>query len=292
MNEVPWSGLEALAAVVRCGSFRAAADVLGLSPSALSHRVRLLEEGLGVRLLNRTTRSHALTPAGQAVLAGFVPARHALLDTIEVLQLHAEQVRGTLRLNAPPLACRHVLPPLLAALARRHPLITVELVSDSALVDIVGDGFDAGVRFPGALPADMIARPIGPPQRFVVVGSPDYLDAAGTPSHPRDLLGHRCIGIRFPSGKRFAWDFYQGDEAEAVSAPAVVTVQEALEGVALAREGVGLAFCAETDARHDLDAGRLRTVLDDWRPPEDGFRLYYPSRRQQRAPLLALLALL
>ncbi|MED5369380.1 MAG: LysR family transcriptional regulator [Myxococcota bacterium] len=292
MNELPWAGMEALAAVVREGSFRGASEALGLSPSALSHRVRTLEETLGVRVLNRSTRSHALTPAGRALLEGFEPARQALVGTLEAIQLQADQVRGLLRLNAPPLACRQVLPPILARLSARHPGVQVELVSDGALVDIVQGGFDAGIRFPSALPADMIARPIGPEQRFVVVASPAYLAEHGVPRRPTELLAHRCIGLRFPSGRRFVWEFSREGESAPVQVPAAITVQDALEGVALARQGLGLAFCAQSDVQADLDSGALRSVLDDWRPAEPGFRIYYPSRRQQRAPLQALLALL
>lgn len=292
MNEIPWSGLEALALVVQSGSFRAAAKELGVSPSALSHRVRALEETLQLRVLNRTTRSHALTPAGQALLEHFAPARQEVLATLDGLHEHALRVRGTLRLNAPPLASRQVLPPVIADLTTRHPAIRVEIVSEGALVDIVQGGFDAGVRFPSQLPADMLARAIGPPQRFVVVGTHAYLEHHGVPQHPSDLHDHRCIALRFPSGQRFDWEFFEDPRWFQIRVNPVATVQESLEGLALARRGVGLAFCAASDAAPDLAAGRLRTVLDPWRPEEPGFRLYYPSRRLQRAPLRALLAVL
>ncbi|MEL6343037.1 MAG: LysR family transcriptional regulator [Myxococcota bacterium] len=292
MNEIPWRGLVALSAIARAGSFRAAAGPLGLSPSGLSHRIRLLEEQLGFRVLNRSTRSVALTPAGEALLRAFTPAQSSLSEALEAIRSEVAAIRGDLRINAPALACRQVLPPLVAALLERHPQIRIHIESDNALVDIVARGLDAGVRLPDQVPVDMISRPLRSSQRFVIVGSPSYLEKMGVPLHPRELHQHRCVGIRFSSGRVYAWGFEHEGVQMRIEAPWVIIVNDALDGIAMARAGVGLAFGSIDDITDDLAAGRLRTVLDDWRPSEPAFHLYYPSRKLQRAPLRALLAVL
>jgi DNA-binding transcriptional LysR family regulator len=196
----PLTDLQAFATVARLRSFRRAATDIGVSPSALSHSLRGLEARLGVRLLNRTTRSVAPTPAGEALLARLAPALVDIEAALEAVNAHRDSPVGSLRINTPRPAARWVLAPLVARFLGLHPGMKVELVCDDALVDIVAAGFDAGVRFGETLQQDMVAVPLGPPQRFVVVASPAYLAAHGRPHSPRDLREHRCICIRFPSG--------------------------------------------------------------------------------------------
>ena len=288
-DALPLAELQAFAAVAEARSFRAAADRLGLSPSALSHSVRALEERLGVRLLNRTTRSVAPTEAGARVLASLAPAlaeiRHAVDDAVS--QAHTPQ--GRLRLSAPRAAAGLALLPLVSGFLAAHPRMAVELVSDDALVDIVAGGFDAGVRFGESLQADMVALPLGAPQRFAIVGAPGYLAAHGTPTAPAELARHRCIRQRFPSGRVYRWQLARGAEALEVQVEGPLTVTDGALGLRAAEDGVGLAYVYAAQAAPALAAGRLVAVLDDWLPPAETLFLYYPSRRLQPAGLQAFI---
>ncbi len=199
--------LAAFAAVADARSFRQAAAALGVTPSALSHRLRALEARLGLRLLHRTTRSVAPTEAGQQLLATLAPALAHVRDAVAAVREQAATPAGTLRLTLPHVAARTALAPVLARLQAAHPRIAVELVCSDTLVDIVQDGFDAGVRFGERLQADMVAVAIGAPQAFAVVGTPAYLAAHGAPAAPADLAQHRCIQLRFGSGALYRWQF-------------------------------------------------------------------------------------
>lgn len=283
--------LQAFAAVARLRNFRRAAAELGVSPSALSHALRGLETRLGVRLLNRTTRSVAPTEAGERLLARLSPALQDIHGALDEINAFRESPLGTLRINAPRAACELVLAPLVARFIRRHPGMRVDLVAEDAFIDIVAAGFDAGVRFGESLQQDMVAVPVGPPQRFVVVGSPDYLDRHGPPRCPRELAQHQCIRIRFPNGANYRWEFAKGDERLEIEVDGPLAVGEMLLMIRAAEEGLGLAYVYEDYARSAVAAGRLRTVLDDWRPAEPGFFLYYPSRRLVPAGLRAFIDL-
>jgi len=199
--------LDAFAAVARHRNFRKAAAERGVTPSALSHAMRALEERLGVRLLNRTTRSVTPTEAGEQLLGRLAPALREVVDALDDLNAFRATPQGRLRLNVPRPAARLLLAPLLARFLAAHPRIALEIVTDDGLVDIVAGGFDAGIRFGESLAPGMVAVPIGPPQRLVVVASCAYLARHGTPATPRDLHGHACIGRRFPSGALYAWEF-------------------------------------------------------------------------------------
>ncbi|MGK5015696.1 LysR family transcriptional regulator [Janthinobacterium sp. 75] len=284
--------LTAFAAVARLRSFRKAALERGVSASALSHALRTLEERLGVRLLNRTTRSVTPTEAGQQLLARLAPAMREIDDALLDLSTLQDVPAGKLRLNVPRPAARLLLAPMLSCFVARYPRVQVELVTDDGMIDIVRDGFDAGIRFGEQVAADMIAVPVGAPQPFLVVASPAYLAAHGAPATPHALLEHACIGRRFPSGRQYAWEFGQEGEAVsiAVSGPLVFDDDELM--LRAARDGAGLAYVYEADARADIAAGRLVNVLERCLPPPSRYFLYYPSRRQMPAVLRAFVDML
>lgn len=284
--------LQAFATVARLRSFRRAAGELHVSPSALSHTLRSLETRLGVRLLNRTTRSVSPTEAGQRLLARLAPTLQELDDALDEINSFRDSPVGTLRLNVPRAAAEYVLAPLAGRFLRENPGMRLEIVTDDNLIDIVAAGFDAGVRFGERLAQDMIAVPFGPAQRFVVVASPAYLAAHGRPATPQQLSAHRCIRIRFPNGSIYRWEFSRGDEKIEVEVEGPLDVGEMPLMVRAAEDGIGLAYVYEQSAASALAAGRLVTVLDDWRPPEPGFFLYYPSRRLVPAGLRAFIDLL
>lgn len=284
--------LQAFAAVARLRSFRKAASEMNVSPSALSHTLRGLETRLGVRLLNRTTRSVAPTEAGLHLLAQLVPALLDIDSALNELNAFRDSPVGTLRINAPRAAVDYVLAPLATRFLRENAGMRLEIVTDNTLVDIVAAGFDAGVRFGERLAQDMIALPLGPAQRFVVVGSPAYLAEFGTPQTPQALTGHRCIRIRFQNGELYRWEFSRGSEKVVVEVDGPLDASEMPLMIQAAEDGIGLAYVYQQAAAASLAAGRLCSVLDDWRPSEPGFFLYYPSRRLAPAGLRAFIDLL
>lgn len=284
--------LHAFAAVARTRNFRQAAAELGVSPSALSHALRGLEARLGVRLLNRTTRSVAPTEAGEHLLTRLAPALEQISQALTSLDDLRTSPIGNLRINAPRAACDGVLAPLIPAFLTRHPGMRVELVGDDSLVDIVAKGFDAGVRFGESLQQDMVAVPLGPSQRFVVVASPEHLARHGRPGHPRELINHPCIRQRFPNGACYDWEFALGEERMEVAVDGPVALNDMRLMVQAAEQGLGLAYVYQQYAQQGLDAGRLISVLDDWRPAEAGFFLYYPSQRLVPPGLRAFISLL
>lgn len=284
--------LTAFAAVARLRSFRQAALERGVSASALSHALRALEERLGVRLLNRTTRSVTPTEAGQMLLARLAPAMREIDDALLDLSALQDVPAGRLRLNVPRPAARLLLAPMLASFVTRYPRVQVEVVTDDGLIDIVRDGFDAGIRFGEQVAADMIAVPVGAPQPFVVVASPAYLQAHGAPGTPRDLLGHACIGRRFPSGRQYAWEFGAAGESVSIAVGGPLVFDDDALMLGAARDGAGLAYVYAADAHADIAAGRLVCVLQHCLPPPSRYFLYYPSRRQMPAVLRAFVDLL
>ncbi|MGQ3074793.1 MAG: LysR family transcriptional regulator [Ferrovibrionaceae bacterium] len=284
--------LEAVVAVARRGGFRAAARDLNMSSSALSHAVAGLEARIGVRLFNRTTRSVALTAAGEQFLAEVAPALSAIDLAIERIGEHRTEPAGTLRLNMALGAARLLLDPLVLDYLRRYPLMQVEIVTEGALVDIVGQGFDAGIRLAEAVPPDMIAVPIIPTIRPAIVGSPAYLAAHGTPGRPDDLLRHQCIRGRMASGRIYRWEFERHGSAFVLDVPGTLILDDSdlMRKAALA--GAGLAYLHAQQVAAELADGRLVQVLDRWTPPYEGLCLYYPGRRHVPAKLRALIDLI
>ncbi len=281
--------LSALIAVVRHRSFRRAADELGLGPSTLSHMMRALEEKIGVRLLNRTTRSVSPTDAGEQLVAQLTQVLSGLDGALDAVVRADKRPRGTLRINAAEPGARHLLETIAPTFLGRFPEVTLELVTDGRLVDIVKLGFDAGVRLGETVPQDMIAVRLGGPVRFLVVASPAYLEAHAAPKKPTDLREHRCIRIRLPSGKRYRWELTKGKRNVSIDVPGSLVLDDARLTALAAAEGLGLAYVPEPTARAYLDEGRLVTVLDDWCPPVPGLFLYYPANRHVPPPLRAFL---
>ena len=275
--------------MAEAGSFRAAARRLGVTPSALSHGLRKIEARLGVRLLNRTTRSVAPTEAGARLLATLAPALADIRRAVGEAREAADTPRGILRLTAPRIAAHLVLMPLIARFLAAHPRMAVELDCNEALVDIVAAGFDAGLRFGESLQADMVALPVGAPQRFCVVASPDYLAHHGAPAEPAQLTAHACINLRFPSGRLYAWQFARGGRAFDVQVQGSFTANDQTALLQAAEAGLGLAYVYAGHAVPLIAQGRLAAVLDDWLPPAEQLYLYYPSRRLQPAGFQALL---
>jgi DNA-binding transcriptional LysR family regulator len=289
MKRIDPTDLAGFLAIATHRSFRQAAVDLGVSASALSHALRATEERLGLRLVNRTTRSVSLTEAGERLYARVKPAYLDISQAIEDLNSFRSAPVGTLRLNAAKTSTRLVLLPIVTRFLAAYPQVEVELVVDDGLVDVVGAGFDAGVRFGQIIAGDMIAVPIGPRQRSAVVASPDYFARHPKPVLPQDLLALPCIRYRFDSGNYYRWEFERGGTALEieVAGPLALGDQDLMIDAALA--GSGLAYVFDGIASRPLTDGSLVRVLEDWCPYYPGFFLYYPSRRQLPAALRAFI---
>ncbi|OOG46320.1 LysR family transcriptional regulator [Rhodanobacter sp. C06] len=281
--------LSAFLAVVRERSFTQAAARLGVSPSALSHTLRALEERLGVRLLNRTTRSVAPTEAGERLCRAVGPRLEEVEAELEALGELRAKPAGTIRISASDYAAHALLLPRLAGLLPRYPDLKVEISIDDRLVDIVAERFDAGVREGEQVAKDMIAVRIGPDLRMAVVGAPAYFATRPRPKQPQDLTAHNCINLRLPTrGGLYAWEFQKGRRKLNVHVEGQLVFNQPGAMLKAALAGVGLAYVLEDVAMPYLDDGRLERVLHDWCPPFPGYHLYYPSRRQA-SPAFALL---
>lgn len=280
---------DAVLAIARHGSFRAAALELGLSTTALSNLIGKLERRLGIRLFNRTTRSVSLTDAGRHFVDQVGPAMRTLHDAIGTARSHQQTPSGTLRINAFATGAREILQPLLLAFLRRHPQVHVDLVTEGRIVDIVAAGFDLGLRSADLVPSDMIAVPVGPPRSFAVVASPAYLDTHGEPRVPPDLLRHACLRIRLPNGVLHRWQFEKNGQSVQIDVQGPLTLDEASLTRIAVLDHIGIGYFMESDVREDIAAGRLRRVLQDWTPPLPPLCLYYPSRRNHSAAFKALI---
>ena len=281
-------GLLAFWKVAQHRGFSAAAAALEVSPSALSQAIRQLEARLGVRLLNRTTRSVSLTEAGEAYLSRIGPALGDVLEAGE--QLHALQGRpsGVLRINAARISVAMCLQPLLAGFLKDHPEVQIEISNDEGYVDIVEKGFDAGIRLGESVQKDMVAVPLGGPVAVAIVGSPDYFSRHPVPRHPSDLVHHNCVRFRFSgSGAIHKWELTVDDRIVEYEIGGSLTISDSLFPVEAALEGVGLAYTFEQLSLPHIRAKRLKRVLSRFSPTFPGFYLYYPSRRQQPSKLKA-----
>ena len=283
--------LDAVLAIARRGSFRAAALDLGMSTTALSNAVGKLEATLGVRLFNRTTRSVSPTDAGRLFVERAGPALQDIHDAMEAVRSQQATPSGTLRINAFATAAREILSPLVLEFLRRHRQVHVDLVTEGRLVDIVAEGFDLGVRAADLVPTDMIAVSLGRPQRYAVVGSPAHFEKHKRPRVPPDLVDHPCIRVRLPSGALYRWQFEKRGQAAQIDVDGPITLDEASLARTAVLEGMGLGFFMERDVRADMETGRLIRVLEDWTPPRTGLSLYYPGRRNPSAALRAFIDL-
>ncbi|CAD5109998.1 LysR family transcriptional regulator [Zestomonas carbonaria] len=289
MKPVSAADLSIFLSIAQHLSFSRAAVDLGLSPSALSHALRGLEERLGVRLFNRTTRSVALTEAGERLYSRVKPAFRDIDDALEDLNSFRDKPSGTLRLNAGRPAAQLVLLPLVSRFLEVYPDIRIEVVADDALVDVVSAGFDAGVRFGERLEADMVSLAIGPYMRSVVVGAPELFQRHPVPQKPQDLHRLPCIRHRFPSGNYYRWEFERAGIAQEIEVDGPLTLSDVDLMVGPALQGVGLAYVFEDMVKEPIADGRLVQVLEDWCPYYPGLHLYYPSRRQVPAALKAFI---
>jgi DNA-binding transcriptional LysR family regulator len=291
MERAGLNDLEAVIAIARRGSFRAAAIDLGMSTTALSHAIAKFEGRLGVRLFNRTTRSVSLTDAGRLFVDQVGPVLQNLHGALDAVRSRRETPSGTIRINAAPFAAREIISPLVIEFLRRFPDMNVDLVTEGRLVDVVAEGFDLGVRIAGLVPSDMITVSLGKAQRYAIVASPKYLKDHGRPRVPPDLLSHRCVRVRLPDGALFRWRFERDGEAIQIDPPGPIVLDEVnLARIAVA-ENVGIGCFLEQSVLADIEAKRFVRLLDDWTPPFPGLCLYYPGRRNPSAGLKAFLAL-
>jgi DNA-binding transcriptional LysR family regulator len=270
-------------------SFRGAARRLGLSVSAVSHAINRLEASIGVRLLTRTTRSVALTEAGERLLAQLKPALASITEAVETASASQASVSGTIRLTVPRTAAELALVPLATEFMKVHPGVTVEIIVQDGFTDIVAAGFDAGVRLGESLQQDMIAVPVGPMQRAAVVAAPSYFEARQIPRAPQDLHNHVCIRRRFGGGGLYRWEFERASKTIQIAVDGPLALNDDALIVQAALAGAGLAFAFEGQIAEHVAAGRLIRVLEDWCPRFPGFFLYYPSRGLMRPALRAFI---
>ncbi|MDB5617706.1 LysR family transcriptional regulator [Tardiphaga sp.] len=287
MSDLDLRDLAAFIAVARTRNFRRAAIEQGVSVSSLSQRLRDMEERLGVRLMNRTTRSVALTEAGELLLAQVGPAMSDVDAALQQVRSMSDVPSGRLRINAPGPAIDLVIAPMLAPFLAKYPQIELDIVMQTAFIDIVDAGFDAGVRYGEHLAQDMIAVSLGQPERFAIVASPQYIAQHGRPNVPQDLLQHASIRTRFDSGAMPDWEFEKDGRVVMVSPKGRLTANYPHLGIKAASDGLGFYAIFEGYVRDAVAAGTLVSVLEDWLPPFPGPYLYYPSRRQPPPALAA-----
>lgn len=276
MNGSAISALSLFARVAEAQSFSAAAQAIGISNSAASYTIRRLEQQLGTKLFNRTTRSVSLTEAGSALLTRIQPLMEQLDEALGDVGRASTNTMGTLRLNMPRSAISLVIAPVLKDFMRLHPDIKIDVVTDNSLVDIASKGYDAGIRYDHVMAQDMIAIPIVTDMRFCVVASPDYLDGKTLPAHPRDLLKHDCINYRSADTKAlYRWEFQEGDEKIHIAVTGRIATNDNDLLLQAALDGLGFVYLQYRTVAHHLRVGRLITVLDDWIPRKTLYIYYY-----------------
>ena len=276
-------------AVARHKSFRAAGDELGLSPSAISHAIKQLEQRMKFRLFNRTTRSVSLTEAGLNLYERLRPAFDEINTMLDEMNCFRDTPIGTLKINAFRVAARLMLMPLVAGFTRQYPEIKVEIASEDRLVDIVQQEYDAGIRLSATVEKDMIAVPIGPKMKLVVVATPDYLARHPAPAHPGELVKHQCVVVRFPSGRPYHWEF-EGPEGRLEIIPSGNIILDDMDsGLEAVLCGAGISYLYEQQARPWLESGQLISMLEEWLPEPEQWQLYYPNRQYMTCGLRAFL---
>lgn len=276
-------GLEAVLAIARKSSFRAAALELGMSTTAVSTTIGNLERHLGVRLFNRTTRSVSLTDAGRNFVDQVAPALRDIRHAMDGARSQQDTPSGVLRINAFATGAREVMRPLVVKFLRAYPQVHIDLVTEGKLVDVVADGFDFGIRRADLMPNDMIAVPLEKRRSYAIVASPTYLEAHGRPRVPADLLAHSCIRIRLPNGALHPWELEKHGKRTRIDVTGRLTLDEASLSRIAVLEHLGLGFFMESDVSDDLEAGRLVRVLTDWTPPLAPLALYYAGRKNPSA---------
>ncbi|MGM7652204.1 LysR family transcriptional regulator [Serratia marcescens] len=283
--------LEVVLAVAQRQSFRAAARQLGMSATAVSNAVAGLESRLKVRLFNRSTRSVALTPAGARYVERITPALTEIRRASEEVAAQPDTPTGTLRISAPQECVSLLYDPLIETYLRRYPQMRLDITSESRMVDIVAEGYDAGIRLAESVPQDMIAVPLTGDIRMLVVATPDYFAVHGIPLSPDDLLRHKSVGMRMSHGGIYHWELEHRQQKLRVSVPPRIVLNETRAIHRATLSGVGIAFISDWFVREDIAAGRLVSVLDEWCPAFGGLRLYYPGRRHVPPGLKAFIDL-
>jgi DNA-binding transcriptional LysR family regulator len=279
-------------AIAKHQSFSRASVDVGISASALSHAMKGLEARLGIRLLNRTTRSVTLTAAGEE-LQGLVS--HPLTDisnALETLNRLRDEPAGRIRLNVLSDGAKLLLGPVLPVFVERYPDIEVDLTVTNRMIDVIGEGHDAGIRFGGTVPSDMIAQRLSPDVRWSVVGTPGYLERFGVPTHPEQLKEHRCLKIRLGNARLYDWEFVKDGQKLEVQVPGAITIDETRVGVALVTRGAGLMYVPERVIARYIEDGTVQEVLKDWAHTDPGFHIYYSSFRQVPVGLRLLIDLI
>lgn len=279
-------------AIAKHSSFRRAGLEVGVSASALSHALKGLEARVGVRLLNRTNRSVTLTAAGEELFAALQAPFEAIGVAADALNRHRGEPVGRIRLNVMQHASTLLLAPVLPVFIERYPEIEIDVQVSNHLLDVVAAGADAGIRYGGTVPQDMIAQRLSADIRWVIVGAPAYLDRYGTPEHPNDLLGHRCHRIKLGNDQIYHWELERDGEQVTLDVPGTITIDDTPFVISLAVAGAGLAYLPEPYVSAQLDRGELRTVLEEWLSPGPGFHIYYPGRRQLPTGLRLLIDLI
>jgi DNA-binding transcriptional LysR family regulator len=279
-------------AIAKHHNFRLAGLEQGVSASALSHSLKNLEMRLGVRLLNRTSRSATLTAAGEELFAAISGPIAAIGDAVDTLDRYRTAPTGRIRLNVLEHATSLLLAPVLPRFFDLYPAIEIDVSVSNHLVDVIGAGFDAGIRYGGTVPEDMIAIRLSADIRWVIVGSPDYLQRYGTPEQPNDLLNHRCVKIRLGDESIYHWELEKAGEGVALNVPGCVTINDTQFAVSLAASGAALAYLPEPCVAHFVETGALKIVLEDWAPTGSGFHIYYSGRRQLPTGLRLLIDLI
>jgi len=285
MKRPSWNELLAVKTVAEQRSFSRAADLLGLKRSSLSHMIKGLEKSLGVQLFLRTTRSVALTGAGEMLMARLSPMLAEMDELLNDVSASAQQPYGTLRISASDTAISLLLETVLPDFIQQKPGIEIDLVAQGQLVDIVEQGFDAGIRLVEDVPGDMVAIPLSGPLRFVTVASPGYLAGRPQIAHPHDLMQHSCLRQRLPGGKRYHWEYQQGDAQFELDVPGSLTLNNSALMVEAAVAGLGIAYVPDRYARQQLETQRLVTLLDDWAVASAGIALYFPQHRHMPVAL-------
>ena len=292
LTRTDFADLPYFLAVARHRSFSRAGIELGVSSSALSHALRTFEERIGIRLLNRTTRSVTLTAAGEQLFDAITAPMGALSEAVERLNRFRDSPSGLIRLNVMQDAAIYLLSPVLPTFAERYPDVKLDVSANNRMIDVIAEGFDAGIRYGGTVPEDMVAQPLSAEIAWVVVASPGYLKRHGAPTHPSELQNHRCLGIRLGTGHMYEWEFDRGSESLAVPVPGVITVDDGAFGRSLVERDFGLFYTPEPSVRALVEQGKLEYVLEDWRSMGPAFHMYYSSRRQVPAGLKLLIDLI
>lgn len=279
-------------AIAKHRNFGRAAIEMGVTTSALSHAITALEARRGVRLLNRTTRSVTLTAAGEELHDMIAGPLQAISLAAENLDRFRDTPAGRVRINVMEDAVALLLKPVMPVFVARYPEVEVDISVNNRLIDVIGSGFDAGIRYGGTVPEDMIATRVSPDIHWLAAASPAYLEHFGTPANPQDLEQHRCIRIRLGNDQVYQWEFEKGDTAVAIAAPGPLTVDASHAAIGLGLGGVGIIYGAEPILRPHLEAGTLKPVLADWSAVGSGFHVYYPGRRQVPTGLRLLVDLI